>query len=50
MSLVTRLYCEEEGQGLTEYALIITGISIALIATLGLFKNKLIAAFEGMNF
>jgi len=50
MNLMTRLFREEEGQGMTEYALIIAGVSIALIVTLGLFKNKIVAVFTNMNF
>jgi pilus assembly protein Flp/PilA len=50
MNLMTRFFQEEEGQGLTEYALIIAGVSIALIITLGLFKNKIIAVFTNMTF
>ncbi len=50
MSFVNRLYSEEEGQGLTEYALIITAVSITLIAALGIFKDKLIAVFANIKF
>jgi len=50
MNLMTRLFIEEEGQGMTEYALIIAGVSIALIVTLGLFKNKIVAVFTNMTF
>jgi pilus assembly protein Flp/PilA len=49
MNLMMRLFKEEEGQGMTEYALIIGIIAVVLIATLGLFKDKLISIFEGIT-
>ncbi len=40
-NLLTRFLADESGQGLTEYALIIALVSVALIATLVLFRNAI---------
>ena len=44
--LFKSLWSDESGQGLTEYALIIALVSIALIAVLFLFKDQLAAVFN----
>ena len=36
-----RLWHEEQGQGLTEYALLIALVSLGLITLLGLYRNAL---------
>jgi len=36
----------EEGQAYTEYGILLVIVAIALIATLGLFKNDLVDAFD----
>lgn len=43
-----RLLEEEEGQGMTEYALIISLIAVVLIGTLVAFKEKVITIYEGI--
>lgn len=40
---------DESGQSLTEYALIIALVAIALIATITLFKDKLLTIFNDIN-
>ncbi len=40
-ALWSRFIAEESGQGLTEYALIIALVAVALIATLVLFRNSI---------
>ncbi len=40
-TLWSRFMAEEAGQGLTEYALIIALVAVALIATLVLFRNSI---------
>ena len=44
-ALLNSLWSEESGQGLTEYALIIALVAVALIATLVLFRNSIGAVF-----
>jgi pilus assembly protein Flp/PilA len=39
IKMIEKLFKNEEGQGLVEYALIIALIAIALIAALGFLKN-----------
>jgi len=46
MRLLKKLWREEEGQGMTEYGLIIALISIAVITVLGLFGGKLKEIFQ----
>ncbi len=46
LSLVSRK--EQEGQGLVEYALIILLIAIAVIVTLGLVGDEIIAVFTNI--
>ena len=46
MNLMMRLFKEEEGQGMTEYALIIALVSIAAISVLVLFGPQIIIIFN----
>ncbi len=46
--LLGRLIREEEGQGLTEYALILSGIAIAVIATLVLLGDWIQETFQNV--
>jgi len=45
MEIMKRLFKEEEGQGLVEYALIIAVVSIGLVIALGAFKDDIAAVF-----
>lgn len=44
------LMAEESGQGMAEYALIISLVAIALIAFVRQFGDRLVAVFNGMTF
>ena len=46
MNLIKRLWSDEAGQGLTEYALILGGIAILVIVTLLLIGEEIQAIFE----
>ena len=50
VNLMKKLWKEEEGQGMTEYGLIIALVSVLLIGTLVAFKDKLVAVFTGITF
>ena len=45
MNLMMRLFKEEEGQGMTEYALIVGLIALAAVITMGLFGDAISAKF-----
>ena len=45
MNMLMKLFRDEEGQGLVEYALIIVLISIAVIAVMVLLGDQIEAAF-----
>ena len=47
--LWSRLWTDEAGQGLTEYALIIALVSVGLIAVLVIFRDELRAVFNRIN-
>lgn len=49
LRLLKRLVREEGGQGLTEYALIIGLVAIAVIATLGLLGGEINRMFEAVK-
>jgi len=49
MNMVKKLWAEESGQGMTEYGLIIALVSVALIATVVLFKDKLVDIFAAIT-
>jgi len=50
MNLMMRLFKEEDGQGMTEYALIIALVAVLLIGSVVIFKDKIKAVFEGIKF
>ncbi|NDI36371.1 Flp family type IVb pilin [Chengkuizengella sediminis] len=37
---------EEEGQGLTEYGLVLGIIAVAVVATIGLFRDEIVGMYE----
>lgn len=41
MNLVKRLWKEEEGQGLTEYAIIVAALVLVIVAAIKIFGNKI---------
>ncbi len=45
MNYLMRLWKEEEGQDLVEYALLITLISLALVATMKLLAGAIVTVF-----
>ncbi|MEQ8235600.1 MAG: Flp family type IVb pilin [Syntrophomonadaceae bacterium] len=45
MELVKRLFREEEGQGLTEYVLIVALIALAAVAAMKLFGGEINSVF-----
>ena len=47
--MLRRLWKEEDGQGMTEYALIIGVIAVAAIAILYAFKDQLSAVFGNLS-
>lgn len=49
MNMIKRLWNEEEGQGMTEYGLIIALVAVALIGILFAFREKLQNMFESVN-
>lgn len=49
MKLMKRLWREEEGQGLTEYALLLAALVIIIIVALAIFGNKINAFISGIN-
>jgi pilus assembly protein Flp/PilA len=49
MSLVTRLWNEESGQGMVEYGLILALVSVVVITVLGLIGTNLKDRFTDVN-
>lgn len=47
---LNNIMSEESGQGLAEYALIVSLIAVALAGVLRAFKVKIEDVFNGMNF
>ena len=45
-TLLTRLLSDESGQGLTEYALILALVAVALVAIVVLFRNAIGGVFD----
>lgn len=48
-AVLQRFWNDESGQGLTEYALIIALVSVALIAALIVFRNQIGGVFDRMS-
>lgn len=48
MNLLKRLVKEEDGQAITEYALIIGLVAVVAIAAIGLLGGKIKAVFEAL--
>lgn len=46
MKTLTRMLAEEEGQGMTEYALVISLVALGVIASLIVFRNYIRNTFE----
>ena len=49
-AMVQRLVCEEEGQGLTEYAIIIAAVALLVTGSLSVLGLKVRALFEEVQF
>ena len=47
--MVKRLFVEESGQGMTEYALILALVSIGAIVVLGLMREQIVAVFQNIT-
>jgi len=45
-TLLNRIIREEEGQGMTEYGLILGFIAVAVIATMVIFKDEITGLFN----
>ena len=50
LTLAKRLVKEEEGQGMTEYALIIGIVAVFLVAALVIFRGKIADLFNNIQF
>lgn len=46
ISILSRILFDEQGQGMTEYALILALIAIAAITVLGLMGDQITARFQ----
>ncbi len=46
LNLFTRLFKDEEGQGMAEYALILVLVAIGVIAVLAAFRQQIVATFQ----
>jgi len=44
-----RLHRDEEGQGMTEYILIVVFVAIAILLILGAFRDQIARLFKGTN-
>jgi pilus assembly protein Flp/PilA len=49
-AMVQRLMCEEEGQGLTEYAIIVAAVALLVVGALSALGLKVRALFEEVQF
>lgn len=48
--VISRFLCEEDGQGMVEYGLIIAAVAIAAIVAIWAFGDKIIALFNSLSF
>lgn len=46
MEMFKSFWTDESGQGLGEYALLIALVAVALVLTIGLFRDSIIGVFE----
>jgi len=46
---ITRIYRDEEGQGLVEYALIIALVALVISVALGVFGTSLMGAYQNIG-
>ncbi len=46
MELMKKLWREEEGQGVAEYAIVLGGVALAVVGILVLFSEELEGIFE----
>lgn len=44
-----RIHRDEEGQGMTEYILIVVFVAIAILLILGAFRDEIARLFRGTN-
>ncbi|KAF5050259.1 hypothetical protein DSECCO2_431400 [anaerobic digester metagenome] len=49
MDFIKNIWTDEEGQGLTEYALIIALVAVGLIAALGFLKDDIVNVFNAIG-
>jgi Flp pilus assembly protein, pilin Flp len=49
MNILKKLWREEEGQGLTEYAIIVAALVLVIVAAIKLFGNKINAFVNNVN-
>ena len=49
MTVLKRLFYEEDGQGMVEYGLIIALIAVAVIVALGALGGRIMGIFEDVN-
>ena len=45
---IKSLFVEEEGQGMTEYGLVLGIIAVAVIAVLAALRNQIVALFQSV--
>lgn len=48
MEKLKQLVSEEEGQGMTEYGLVLGLIAVAAVAALALLRDQIVAMFDGV--
>lgn len=48
MEMLKRLVAEEEGQGMTEYGLVLGIIAVAVVGILGLLREQIVGMFQNV--